>query len=276
VVPSIAHAGIRYFANLVPSVELSAGERFGLVDWLRWALAQGRRSLANIAVIYLSMVWRMISLSSRLCDPGRDAPRRERHRDALHALALGYRLAVDKVEALDRLRCLPAARRVLKILSAFFLDRLVLVAFAAVAVVGTVCLAPGYWKPGGAFALVLGAFVANAALSRGRGLASPLALRRAPELIGRILRAPFIVFGHSHRAERLALPGGSVYFNTGSWADEDVRHAFTHLVITGDEPCAELRQWRDGRSAPFSPLPDDDDEAKAPAAVAAASVSSVA
>jgi predicted phosphodiesterase len=66
--------------------------------------------------------------------------------------------------------------------------------------------------------------------------------------------APFIVFGHSHAPERVSLAGGATYFNTGTWASDDASHAFTHLMVVGDEdgaPKAELRQWRDGTSAPF-------------------------
>ncbi len=64
------------------------------------------------------------------------------------------------------------------------------------------------------------------------------------------------MFGHSHTPERIALEGGTTYFNTGTWASDDTRHAFTHLLVTrGSElesaPHAELRQWRDGDSAPY-------------------------
>jgi len=78
----------------------------------------------------------------------------------------------------------------------------------------------------------------------------------APKLIGKLVRAPFIVFGHSHTPERLTLDGGSTYFNTGTWASDDDSHAFTHLLVTScdDAPHAELRQWKDGDSAPFLPV----------------------
>ena len=59
--------------------------------------------------------------------------------------------------------------------------------------------------------------------------------------------------GHSHEAEAVQLPSGGTYFNTGAWAHDDAGRAFTHLLISGDEPRAELRQWRNGASTPFQP-----------------------
>src|SRR5262249_25574226 len=86
---------------------------------------------------------------------------------------------------------------------------------------------------------------------------SPSLRLRAPlNLIQGLVCAPFIVFGHSHAPEKMALSGGATYFNTGTWASDDAAHAFTHLLIVGDAegaPVAELRQWRDGTSAPFKP-----------------------
>ena len=57
------------------------------------------------------------------------------------------------------------------------------------------------------------------------------------------------------KPERVPLSSGATYFNTGTWASDDISHAFTHLMVVGDEngaPQAELRQWRDGTSAPFA------------------------
>jgi hypothetical protein len=73
-------------------------------------------------------------------------------------------------------------------------------------------------------------------------------------LIQGLVCAPFIVFGHSHAPERVPLSGGATYFNTGTWASDDASHAFTHLMVVDDNgaPRAELRQWRDGASAPYN------------------------
>jgi hypothetical protein len=52
----------------------------------------------------------------------------------------------------------------------------------------------------------------------------------------------------------VALANGATYFNTGTWAGEEGTQAFTHLLVLTDEngaPKAELKQWRDGVSAPY-------------------------
>ena len=61
------------------------------------------------------------------------------------------------------------------------------------------------------------------------------------------MRAPLIVFGHSHEPERVLLDEGAVYYNTGTWMDGGGTHVGTHLVVLSeDAPYAELRRWRAG------------------------------
>jgi hypothetical protein len=127
-------------------------------------------------------------------------------------------------------------------------------AFAA----GTVCALklPGPWAIGVPLSLLLAFGLANPLLNRLRLRPSSIKLRAPTQLISGLVAAPIIVFGHSHAPERLTLRNGATYFNTGTWASDDPRHAFTHLVVThaaseAGEPFAELRQWRDGASAPY-------------------------
>ena len=112
----------------------------------------------------------------------------------------------------------------------------------------------GWWRLAGLAAATVVTLAVNGKLARERLPPSAQPLRRAPEAIRRILRAPFIVFGHSHEAETVPLGGGGTYFNTGAWSHDDIGRAFTHLIIriSGlESPRAELRQWRDGASAPY-------------------------
>jgi predicted phosphodiesterase len=94
----------------------------------------------------------------------------------------------------------------------------------------------------------------NQALNHVRLKSSANSLRAATKLIQGLVCAPLIVFGHSHTPEMVPLAGGATYFNTGTWASDDARHSFTHLMVVSDEngaPRAELRQWKDGESAPY-------------------------
>src|SRR4029077_9266267 len=84
-----------------------------------------------------------------------------------------------------------------------------------------------------------------------------LALRERPAEIVRQLPAPFVVFGHTHHAREIKLPGGSTYFNTGTWVagqKPGLLRAFTHVMIrldAGGTPGGKLCQWRDGASLAF-------------------------
>jgi UDP-2,3-diacylglucosamine pyrophosphatase LpxH len=69
------------------------------------------------------------------------------------------------------------------------------------------------------------------------------------------LAVPFYLFGHTHRAERVAIrPGGPIYLNAGTWSSmlpSDLRAfgpggrlTFVDVeVVDGQEPRAELLRW---------------------------------
>jgi UDP-2,3-diacylglucosamine pyrophosphatase LpxH len=254
---SIAHAGVRYFTNLVPEMDPHCAEGWGFLDYASWLRAQGARGVARIVLFYATLIRKMIELWALLTDRRADAERAQLHKERLRALAASYRMAVDKVEALDGLRRLPAMKSLHKILVTLFLDRILLGLVTAVGVGVALGAARGLWKAVAAAAVLGAAALANYGLSRLRFLDSAHLLRAAPEAIWKIVRAPFIVFGHSHHPERVALPSGATYFNTGAWAQpsEPSEGAFTHLIISGEErPEAELYQWRDGESAKFPKL----------------------
>ncbi len=253
---TLAHAGVRYFTNLVPQLNPHCTEQWGFFDYMRMLGAQGARGAARLLLFYASLIRKLIEVSARLTDRASDAARAEIHRARLRDLAASYRIAVGTVEALDRLHRPPVLKRLHKIACTLFLDRVLLVLFALVAVVITALSAKGWWRLGGCAAVLVAGAVVNQILAHGRLLDSRELLRRTPEAIWRIVRAPFIVFGHSHHAEQMALRGGGRYINTGAWLqdDDDYSHAFTHLIITddpGDELRARLCQWRDGASAPI-------------------------
>ena len=250
---SIAHAGIRYFTNLVPSIDPVVAETWVFVDYLRWASAHGARAMARLCFLYAVFVWKALSWWSSLTNRVSEAARAEKHQAALGRLGEELQIAAEQLRALDELRCVPVIKRLGRTMKTLFLDRL-LVGGAGVALTAVALWAlPGWLRVCGVAAVWTAGAAANWLLGRGRVVSSHVALRRAPEAIRAILRAPFVVFGHSHYAERVPLSGGGVYFNTGAWSQEDATAAFTHLLITGDDqPHAELRQWRGGVSAPYA------------------------
>ena len=77
---SIAHAGIRYFTNLVPTMDPHVGETWGLVDYAKWAIGLGAAGLLQTTYIYGLMVWKILELWGRLTNVSNDNTRHQLHR----------------------------------------------------------------------------------------------------------------------------------------------------------------------------------------------------
>jgi UDP-2,3-diacylglucosamine pyrophosphatase LpxH len=250
---SVAHAGMRYFASQIDSYNPRTAEHWGFIDYCKWGIAQGLRGLVRVAYVYGVFVWRAVEIWYSL--RGVDEERRALHHHRLRELSAHWQMSEEKLVALDSLRREPVTRRFWKLLAALFLDR-VLLGTAAIATAGVLVgqLHGLAWKGAGALATLIAFAVVNQILSRIRLVPPSLRLRAPLKLIQGLVCAPFIVFGHSHAPDKLSLDGGATYFNTGTWASDDAAHAFTHLMVSsGDDgaPRAELRQWRDGASAPY-------------------------
>jgi UDP-2,3-diacylglucosamine pyrophosphatase LpxH len=250
---SVAHAGMRYFANQIEGYNPHTAEHWGFIDYMKWGIAQGFKGLARIAYVYGVFVWRVVEIWYSL--NGVDEERRKLHGERLHELSAHWQIAHEKLVALDKLKREPVTRRFWMILAALFLDRVLLGVVATVAATWCLCkLHPLAWKLGGAALTLVALAIVNQLLNRMRLQSPALRLRGPVQLIQGLVCAPFIVFGHSHAAEKVSLSGGATYFNTGTWASDDAASAFTHLMIVGDKdgaPTAELKQWKDGTSAPF-------------------------
>jgi UDP-2,3-diacylglucosamine pyrophosphatase LpxH len=249
---SVAHAGMRYFANQISEYDPRTAEHWAFADYIRWAWAQGLRGAVRLLYFYGLLVWRLVELWYQL--RGVDAERRSVHHTRLVELSTRWKMSEDKLMALDALHREPVTRQLWKLLAALFIDRMLLGIVALVTAWILVRHLHGLWKGAGALGTLTAFGLVNQALNRVRLENSSKKLRSVTTLIQGLVCAPFIVFGHSHAPEKVALDGGATYFNTGTWASDDASHAFTHLVVAaGDDgaPRAELRQWREGSSAPF-------------------------
>lgn len=249
---SFAHTGMRFFGNLVPSYDQRTAERWGLFDYLRWGLSLGVRPMIWLTYMYGLLAWKASAIGALLSHPKEDEVRRQRHRAQLRALSQTYRIQEERIMALDALRVAPAVRRVGKIFSALFLDRVILGMATLLALFGVALLVPGLGKLAGVLVVVGVAVILNRVFEGYRGETSPAALRRVTRAIHKIVRAPLIVFGHSHEPERIELDEGAVYYNTGTWMEGGGSHVGTHLVVLNSEPGqgphvhVEMRRWQDG------------------------------
>ncbi|MDB4969391.1 MAG: hypothetical protein JWN44_5080 [Myxococcales bacterium] len=250
---SVAHAGMRYFANQIPDYDPHNAEHWGFSDYMKWAWAQGLRGCVRLAYFYGLLVWRLVELWYSL--RGVETERRLLHHERLLALSAHWKMSEEKLLALDKLRREPVTRRFWKLLAALFIDRMLLGIAALVTAGVLVGQLHGLWKAVGALATLVAFACINQAMNHVRLESSATKLRATTSLIQSLVCAPLIVFGHSHTPEIVQLKGGATYFNTGTWASDDAKLAFTHLMVISDEngaPKAELKQWRDGASAPYS------------------------
>src|SRR6185312_10244284 len=244
---SVAHAGMRYFANQIPDYDPHTAELWGFGDYMKWAWAQGLRGGLRLAYTYGLLVWRLVEMWYSL--RGVEAERRNLHHERLKELSAHLQMSEEKLLALDSLRREPVTRRFWKLLAALFIDRVLLGVAALVTASLLVGHLHGLWKAVGALATLVAFACVNQALNHVRLESSANKLRATTKLIQGLICAPLIVFGHSHTPERVPLANGGTYFNTGTWASEDAEQSFTHLMVVSDEngaPKAELKQWRDG------------------------------
>jgi len=248
---SVAHAGMRYFANRLPDYNPHTAEEWGAIDYMKWAWANGVRGAVRLFYLYGMLVWKLVETWYTM--RAADAERRAVHHERLQSLARSFEFAEEKLVALDALHRPPVSRRFWSILQLFCVDRLALVAVGLVSSSWLLWGLSGIHRVLAPLAVLAVCGVAAAILGRLRLQTPSNKLRTATRLVQSLMCAPVIVFGHTHAPEQVALEGGATYFNTGTWASNDPSHAFTHLLVARKDQAvsAELRQWRQGASQPF-------------------------
>jgi UDP-2,3-diacylglucosamine pyrophosphatase LpxH len=257
---SIGAAAYRYVSNHVAGLDPHQQEDWGAMGYVRFSLGLGARGLLRIARGYWGFCVRLLSLWRLLLKyPERVAARRADHLLRLRELAVRVRLKEETLVALDDLRHRPAITNLAKVMAVVMLDRVAVLLLTTLLGLALVIFLPAAHALVAVGALLVSFWSANHLLSRARGRTDPGEHMRAiPQKIRDYVRAPFIVFGHSHHPVAQELEGGGWYFNTGTWVATEkpgLLRAFTHLVIRHSErgPLASLCQWRDGRSLAYVP-----------------------
>lgn len=259
VVLNVGAAAIKYVGNHFSEEHSGQGDNWDAIGYLKWTLNKGWRGVLRIAAGYFAMVWRMLTLWRVLAKKPLDATLRLGHRERLRLLSSQCRLSEETLDALDALRRRPVATNLIALAGALMLDKVLIVAGALVMGIAVALALP--WQLGLiGVACVFGlAVVAQIVLGRFRSSVDASAkMRQVPELIRRHVRAPFVVFGHSHNPVAVPLENGGMYFNTGTWVATEkpgVKNAFTHVLIQhGDEGVeASLCQWWAGQSRTYAP-----------------------
>jgi UDP-2,3-diacylglucosamine pyrophosphatase LpxH len=242
----IGHRTYRAFANMLKSLDLHAMDTWKLFDYVKWIAGLGPKLIGQLAYTYFASLAWMVKMKRRLLAAAKRA--RVEHLTRRKALEAFTGLEESVLDALDELRARPAGKTLFTGMRMLYMDRVALF-LINVSVIVAAAVAPGpWWLRGGIASLIAGASIyANFVLDRKRDVDPQPKLSRISRKIARLLKVPFVVFGHSHRAvmeetrEQSAAP--SWYFNTGSWTSGP--HGLTHVCILRETVGikAELRRW---------------------------------
>lgn len=243
----IGHRTYRAFANMLKSLDLHAMDQWKLFDYVKWIASLGPMVIGQLAYTYFASIAWMVKMKRRLLAAAKRA--REEHLVRRKALEAFTGLEASVIDALDELRARPAGKTIFTGMRMLYMDRVALF-LINVSVIVAAAVAPGpWWLRWGLASLVAGASIyANVILDRKRDVDPQPKLSRISRKIARLLKVPFVVFGHSHRAvmeetREQAEAAPSWYFNTGSWTSGP--HGLTHVCILRQDVGirAELRRW---------------------------------
>lgn len=259
IVRSFSEILLRWVVRPTRGVPEYGHDRMGILDYLRLAARLGLRDLMRLAARFVAAVVELFRMRKAAFSRAASAAREE-HERRMAALAEATRVGIDRLRALAALQVPPATRSASKILASMLLDRL-LVASAAIVIVGSIALV------GGSRPWSLAAMTSVAAIwglchryltTRRRAWFGErldngeILAERAPHL-ARLFPAAFVVMGHTHMPAFVPVGEGAVtYVNVGSWHEGECgdqpsrrRAPRTHLVIhpADSGPVGEFLAW---------------------------------
>jgi UDP-2,3-diacylglucosamine pyrophosphatase LpxH len=249
------YAAIRYLGTTLPEVDPSAIEEWSFWGFINFGWSQGVRSFSRILGAYALFVASLLTARTKHQSLKLRDRRRRVHRERLAAVAAHEGMTMETLQGVDRLARTPLTVSWRRLGRMLMLDKFAIAGTALLAIVVLLALLPLGWALGGAAVAVAGAAAAQAALGK-HMVSSQLPMRAVPRRLGELVRAPVVVFGHTHDPRRQRA-GEVLYINSGTWlpaTKPGLRRSFTHVLIQprpGREPDVELRQWRDAGSLPF-------------------------
>lgn len=259
---NVGAAGLRYVTNQISSGYHADQEKWSMWKYVTWTFAQGREGASRITRGFFHFSSRMLGQWRKFSKtPHAFEARRPRHLERLRQLSAQVKLSEETLTAVDELRRKPAITSLAKVLGVLMLDRLALIAVSMLAMLVFVLSLPWTWAIAAVAGVLTAATLTNRALHKQRADVDPEPkMKLVTETLRKMVRAPFVVFGHTHNPIAQPLSDGGMYYNTGSWFAPDehfVPISFTHLMIRHEAggPKAALCQWRDGESREFTPVP---------------------
>ncbi len=251
--PNFAHFGLRYFVNRVPSFPIYDLEQSPWSKIYQWVRANGLKAsaFALAAAFHFFFKYWTAMLTERREWSGNRGENRHDRRTKLSEIARRFGWTARRVYLLDAMKANPVGHSPSIFVQALQLDRIAIIIGV---VIFWMALAISGHHARFSFALMLGLFAVGLwwFLDRSRPHADLHPhLGEIAQQIGRIVRVPIVVFGHTHQAT-CESHGRVIWLNPGSW--EHLVHGTNHgpheesgIVHFGDittSPegvCAELR-----------------------------------
>lgn len=253
----LSHFAIRYLVNPLAGVSEHDMDRWKFRDYLSLGLRGKLRSLLPLLKAYFDTVCRVVGAWANRQILSHRGRRREHER---HLMELSKRenVSLELLRNLGRISRRPGTLFLAKVLRCYYVDRILLYGVAFWGLAGIALFAQNaFLSVLLTLTLVWGVVSVGRFWERLRNTEVSPKLRKASVQVGRLLKVPFVVFGHSHLAQtaRLGHEIKSWYFNVGTWLPTGSSGAdrFTHLVVSRRRrPRAELRVWspREGGAFP--------------------------
>ncbi|MEZ4316137.1 MAG: metallophosphoesterase [Myxococcota bacterium] len=230
---NLGTAAMRYLGNHLP-VNPDATADLSFVEYLHLIMNARHDDAFKFAGGYAAVVRALGSQwLKRFRDPEKFKARREQRKARMREIAVSVGLRAGTLERLHRLRRPPVYLDFLAFIRSVMLGRLLTTVALLALIPFLMPLLAFPYNVGFAFVGVVLVALIHVWLASGRDNVDPTEqMRKVAGKIRRIVRAPVVVFGHSHIPLAHRLLGNGWYFNTGSWAGGSERDlAFTHLVV---------------------------------------------
>jgi UDP-2,3-diacylglucosamine pyrophosphatase LpxH len=255
------YAAVRYLGTTDPDIDPHGIESWSFWGYLQYAMGQGLTAFARLWMAYIRFIASLFAARRLHHSMKRRDRRRREHRARLVEVAQAGGVPLETAAAIDRLSRAPLTASMRRLGRLLMLDRFCLVVGVLLATIALLVFLPVFWALVGiamAIAIAMG-------ISQWLGqhlVTSQLPMRAIPQRIRKLVDAPVVVFGHTHDPRWQPLRSGGIYVNAGTWLPATrpgLRRSFTHVLImprSDGPPHTELRQWREGGSAPFDARAD--------------------
>jgi UDP-2,3-diacylglucosamine pyrophosphatase LpxH len=250
------YAAVRYLATTAPQLDAHGAEQWSIVGYMRYAYHHGGlRAFVRSYGYFVAQLWSARHQHRRRAM--RDA-RRQQHERRLADIAAGAGIAMDTARALDRLGRAPLTTSTRRLASMLALDIWAVLLGAVVALVFLLLMVKLWIALPAIAVLGAGVWALLRWLSK-HHVSSQLPMRRVPERIGKLVDAPFVLFGHTHDPLRAVMPSGVTYLNCGTWLPATrpgLRRSFTFVRVApasaeAPDPRADILQWHNGSVRAF-------------------------